>query len=123
MQCEFVEIYSKRSSLGCPYPIFVLTWHMLSVVPAAIQVLVNRHKAEHEHVPELESLSPNISESPEQRSNSLGYGNATTRAAATWPTQGAVPKGGMSAPTASAEVDLHQRHLDHASAIHGGGDP
>jgi hypothetical protein len=34
------EIYSKRSSLGCPYPVFILTWHLVAVVPAAINVIL-----------------------------------------------------------------------------------
>ncbi|KAF9630659.1 hypothetical protein BFW01_g1221 [Lasiodiplodia theobromae] len=28
--------YSKRAVLGCPYPIFVLSWHLLALLPAAL---------------------------------------------------------------------------------------
>ncbi|KAL3428430.1 hypothetical protein PVAG01_01939 [Phlyctema vagabunda] len=35
-----VEIYSKRSALGCPYPVFILTWHLVALVPAAITSLL-----------------------------------------------------------------------------------
>ena len=34
------EIYSKRSSLGCPCPVLILTWHLVAVVPAAINVIL-----------------------------------------------------------------------------------
>ncbi|CAG8885661.1 unnamed protein product [Penicillium egyptiacum] len=34
-----VEIYSKRTALGCVYPIIALTWCLVSVIPAAIHVL------------------------------------------------------------------------------------
>ncbi|KAF2255318.1 hypothetical protein BU26DRAFT_547286 [Trematosphaeria pertusa] len=32
----FMEIYSKRSALGCPFPVFVATWYVVALVPAAI---------------------------------------------------------------------------------------
>jgi hypothetical protein len=31
-----MEVYSKRSSLGCPFPAFVLTWFVVALIPAAI---------------------------------------------------------------------------------------
>lgn len=31
-----IETYSKRAVLGCPYPIFVLSWHLLALLPAAL---------------------------------------------------------------------------------------
>lgn len=34
-----VEIYSKRSCLGCVYPIFVVSWHLAALLPAAIHTL------------------------------------------------------------------------------------
>lgn len=40
-----VEIYSKRSALGCPYPIFVLTWHLFGLVPATAHVVLSNLKA------------------------------------------------------------------------------
>ncbi|KAH8750268.1 hypothetical protein F5882DRAFT_386496 [Hyaloscypha sp. PMI_1271] len=36
------EVYSKRSSLGCPYPIFVLTWNLLAIFPAALETAFRR---------------------------------------------------------------------------------
>lgn len=37
-----VEIFSKRSALGCPYPFFVVTWYLAAIVPAVIHVLFAR---------------------------------------------------------------------------------
>jgi hypothetical protein len=34
-----MEIYSKRSSLGCPAPIFIVTWHMVALLPGIIHSL------------------------------------------------------------------------------------
>lgn len=34
-----VEICSKRSCLGCVYPIFVVSWHLAALLPAAIHTL------------------------------------------------------------------------------------
>jgi hypothetical protein len=31
-----MEAYSKRSSLGCPVPIFVAMWHIIALIPGAI---------------------------------------------------------------------------------------
>ncbi|KAE9364731.1 hypothetical protein N431DRAFT_550155 [Stipitochalara longipes BDJ] len=36
------EVYSKRSSLGCPYPIFVLTWNLVAIFPAALETAFRR---------------------------------------------------------------------------------
>ena len=37
-----IEVYSKRSSLGCPYPIFILTWNLLAIFPAALETAFPR---------------------------------------------------------------------------------
>lgn len=37
-----VEVYSKRSALGCVYPVFILTWHLLAIVPAAIDTAFSK---------------------------------------------------------------------------------
>ena len=37
-----VEIYSKRTALGCVYPVIALTWCLISVIPASIHVLFER---------------------------------------------------------------------------------
>lgn len=34
-----IETYSKRSSLGCTYPIFVVSWHLVALGPAALMTL------------------------------------------------------------------------------------
>ena len=45
------EVHSKRSSLGCPYPIFILTWHLLAIIPAGIETRF-RHTTKINHAPE-----------------------------------------------------------------------
>ncbi|KAF2737827.1 hypothetical protein EJ04DRAFT_510025 [Polyplosphaeria fusca] len=35
----FMEIYSKRSALGCTFPVFVLTWYIIALIPASIHAL------------------------------------------------------------------------------------
>ena len=37
-----VEVYSKRSCLGCPYPVFILTWHLLAIIPATVDTALSR---------------------------------------------------------------------------------
>ena len=49
-----MEVYSKRSSLGCPYPIFILTWHLLAIIPAGIETAF-RQTPKEEFVPEAQS--------------------------------------------------------------------
>ncbi|KAL3476136.1 hypothetical protein BJX99DRAFT_228293 [Aspergillus californicus] len=34
-----IEIYSKRSALGCVYPVIALTWCLVAVIPGAIHVV------------------------------------------------------------------------------------
>ncbi|KAH0556839.1 hypothetical protein GP486_005373 [Trichoglossum hirsutum] len=36
------EIYSKRSALGCVYPVFVLSWWLFALVPAAVESVHQR---------------------------------------------------------------------------------
>lgn len=35
-----VEVYSKRAALGCPYPVFVLTWYLVALIPGAIHTII-----------------------------------------------------------------------------------
>ena len=35
-----MEIYSKRSALGCPVPIFIAAWQIIALAPAAINSLL-----------------------------------------------------------------------------------
>ena len=37
-----VEIYSKRSALGCAHPIFVTTWFIIALIPTAIRTTMRR---------------------------------------------------------------------------------
>ncbi|GME50077.1 hypothetical protein BJ508DRAFT_318666 [Neofusicoccum parvum] len=37
-----VEIYSKRAALGCPYPIWALTWYFCGLAPAAAHTAMSR---------------------------------------------------------------------------------
>lgn len=36
-----VEVYSKRSSIGCVYPMFALTWHIAALLPATIETALS----------------------------------------------------------------------------------
>ena len=35
-----MEFFSKRSSLGCPYPLFICTWFIVALIPAAIRTYI-----------------------------------------------------------------------------------
>jgi hypothetical protein len=37
-----IEIFSKRSALGCPYPAFIVSWFIAGLVPATIEVVASR---------------------------------------------------------------------------------
>lgn len=37
-----VEVYSKRAALGCPYPVFVLTWYVGGLLPAVAHSTLSR---------------------------------------------------------------------------------
>ncbi|KAK5231946.1 hypothetical protein LTR47_007079 [Exophiala xenobiotica] len=41
------EIYSKRSALGCPYPVFVVTFYVVALLPSAVHVLCARYRLAH----------------------------------------------------------------------------
>ena len=36
-----MEFLSKRSSLGCPYPLFICTWFIIALIPAAIRTYIS----------------------------------------------------------------------------------
>ncbi|KAL9084539.1 MAG: hypothetical protein Q9165_008042 [Trypethelium subeluteriae] len=46
------EIFSKRSALGCPFPVFILTWHLAAIVPAIIMTWLGKR--------ETDAMSPDI---------------------------------------------------------------
>jgi hypothetical protein len=54
-----MEIYSKRSMLGCPYPVFILTWCILAVVPAVVHTGFHRHRVANESGSNDRSLDVN----------------------------------------------------------------
>lgn len=39
-----IELYSKRSSLGCPVPAFVVLWFVAALVPSALEVGAARYQ-------------------------------------------------------------------------------
>jgi len=43
-----IEIYSKRSALGCPVPIFIVAWFIAGLLPSGIEVCASRYRSRHE---------------------------------------------------------------------------
>ncbi|KAH7317386.1 hypothetical protein BKA65DRAFT_466351 [Rhexocercosporidium sp. MPI-PUGE-AT-0058] len=39
-----MEVYSKRSSLGCPVPAFVVLWFIVALAPATVEVAIGRFR-------------------------------------------------------------------------------
>jgi hypothetical protein len=39
-----MEVFSKRSALGCVVPAFIVTWHIVALVPAGIHLLFSRRR-------------------------------------------------------------------------------
>ncbi|CAG8955262.1 hypothetical protein HYFRA_00011244 [Hymenoscyphus fraxineus] len=44
-----IEVYSKRSSLGCPVPIFIVAWFIVGLIPSAVEVAASRSRRRSEH--------------------------------------------------------------------------
>jgi hypothetical protein len=44
-----MEVFSKRSSLGCPVPAFVVLWFIIALAPAAVEVAFSRYKDRKRH--------------------------------------------------------------------------
>jgi hypothetical protein len=38
-----MEVFSKRSALGCVVPAFIVAWHIVALIPAAIHLLFSRY--------------------------------------------------------------------------------
>ena len=36
-----IEFFSKRSSLGCPYPLFICTWFIIALIPAGVRTYIS----------------------------------------------------------------------------------
>lgn len=67
-----MEIFSKRSSLGCPVPAFVALWFIIAIAPAAIEVTFSRFRDRMRRPP------LNLIRAPESRTNEAlinGHGN------------------------------------------------
>jgi hypothetical protein len=43
-----VELYSKRSALGCVVPIFILAWFIVALIPSSIEVGASRYYSRNE---------------------------------------------------------------------------
>ena len=75
----FMEIYSKRSALGCPVPIFVAVWYVVALVPAAIHSAFaglrrsRYRKKEGSRQDFLLPTRPTYSEHTNQHLNDSGY--------------------------------------------------
>ena len=41
-----VEVYSKRSSIGCPYPVYALTWCLVAVIQATVHAVLASQRRE-----------------------------------------------------------------------------
>jgi hypothetical protein len=39
-----IELFSKRSSLGCPVPAFVVLWFIIALAPSALEVAAARYQ-------------------------------------------------------------------------------
>ena len=56
-----MEIFSKRSSLGCPMPVWVLLWFIIALLPATIEVTFSRFQDRKKRL--LHSHAGRVSES------------------------------------------------------------
>jgi hypothetical protein len=43
-----IELFSKRSALGCPYPAFIVSWFIVALLPASIEVGATRFRNRNE---------------------------------------------------------------------------
>lgn len=60
-----MEIWSKRSSLGCIFPVFVACWYVIALIPGAIHTLFakfrrHRENKHPENFGEIKPVDPNI---------------------------------------------------------------
>lgn len=59
----FMELYSKRSALGCPYPAFVVSWYIAALLPAIIHSLFARLRRRRSHRKNC-TVSPTVQHYP-----------------------------------------------------------
>lgn len=108
------EIYSKRASLGCPFPVFVLAWYVVGLVPAFVHTGLSRlHRKRTRRENEEEGgSSPEISTSDEGQTS--GFSGSSSRASGTavWNRQ----------TKSKAEASEDGRFEESASAIQGAGE-
>ncbi|KAH9871124.1 hypothetical protein J1614_006698 [Plenodomus biglobosus] len=57
-----MEVYSKRSALGCPVPIFIFAWHMIALVPGTLHSLFANSRRR--RYARRNPVSPNLSQRP-----------------------------------------------------------
>ncbi|KAL2811905.1 hypothetical protein BJX63DRAFT_398041 [Aspergillus granulosus] len=67
-----IEIYSKRTALGCVYPVITLTWCILGLAPAAVHVLFKNYR---------------MNRNARKEDNSSGRASAVQGADEAWPVQ------------------------------------
>ncbi|KAF2202675.1 hypothetical protein GQ43DRAFT_439517 [Delitschia confertaspora ATCC 74209] len=80
-----MEIWSKRSALGCPFPIFVSCWYICALIPATIHTLFStlRRRSERRHKGKLYEVGLNPSGGVREESNASAIQGATEL----WPVQ------------------------------------
>ncbi|KAF2683387.1 hypothetical protein K458DRAFT_418989 [Lentithecium fluviatile CBS 122367] len=59
----FMEVYSKRSALGCPFPLFVPVWYVIALIPASIHAVFaslrrRRHNKRLERLQHVDPCAP-----------------------------------------------------------------
>lgn len=64
-----IELYSKRSSLGCPAPAFIALWFIAAIVPSVIEVGATRYQDRNKKDDSLPSSIEQQSEGFEESDN------------------------------------------------------
>ena len=84
-----VEIFSKRSSIGCVYPVFAVTWHFVALAPATCESLLSNTAKSIPHETPT-SRVPTETFHAEEDSETYNYtrarsDHAVPASSATWP--------------------------------------
>jgi hypothetical protein len=61
-----IELFSKRSALGCVYPVFIISWFIVALLPASIEVGASRFRNRN-------APSPDSSDSPETENGEITF--------------------------------------------------
>ncbi|PSN75310.1 hypothetical protein BS50DRAFT_671494 [Corynespora cassiicola Philippines] len=75
----FMEIYSKRSALGCSFPVFIAMWHVFALLPASIHTIFARFRRKRE--------AHNVSGQIQSRNDDGMIASAVQGANEDWPVQ------------------------------------